>query len=176
MQYIDIPVGEYAPEAFNVVVEVPKGSTNKYEYDVKLNIFRLDRSLGSMIQYPGEYGFVPRTQAADGCPLDALVLTKDGTFPGCVVESRAVGVFSMVDHGVQDFKLICVPTCEPRLDWLQSYRNLDDHSQNEIKHFFRVYKELHGKETITQGWQGVGAAKEILRSAIERFNKRFVAT
>lgn len=171
MRYIDLPVGDYAPEAFNVVVEVPKGSTNKYEYEAKLNIFRLDRALGSVIHYPGEYGFVPSTEAADKCPLDALVMTKVPTFPGCIIEVRAIGIFVMVDHGVEDLKLICVPTREPRLEWLLSYRNLSQPELNEIKHFFRVYKEIHGKETITQGWLGVSQSKEILLSAIERFKR-----
>lgn len=172
MRYIDLPVGDYAPEAFNVVIEVPKGSINKYEYDAALNLFRLECMLHSSAHYPGEYGFLPSTEAADGFPLDTLVLTDSPTFSGCVIEARTIGVFGMIDHGVEDIKLICVPTCEAHFEWLKTYRNLSDQSLNEIKRFFRIYKAVHGKETITQSWQGVGQAKEILLSAIERFNNR----
>jgi inorganic pyrophosphatase len=171
MRYIDLPVGDYAPEVFNVVVEAPKGSTNKYEYEAKLNIFRLDGALGSLLHYPGEYGFVPRTEAADAYPLDALVLTKSPTFPGCIIEARAIGIFVMVEHGVEDLKLICVPACEPRLEWLTNYRDLGPHDLNEIKHFFRVYKEMDGKDTVTQSWQGPGQARKTLVSAIEQFKR-----
>lgn len=172
MRYIDIPVGEFAPEVFNVVVEVPKGCTNRYEYDAKLNIFRLDRPYGSNFHYPEEYGFVPSTESADRYPLEALVITKSPTFSGCIVEVRAIGMFVTVDHGVEDLKLICVPTCEPTLEWLKTYRNLSDHSLLEIKHFFRVWKDIDAKDAVTHRWQGPEQAKRILLSAIERFNNR----
>jgi inorganic pyrophosphatase len=174
VRYIDIPVGEYAPEAFNVVVEIPKGSLNKYEYDPKLNLFRLGRALESPFHFHGEYGFLPSTEGVDGCPLDALVMTKTPTFPGCIIEARAIGMFGMIDLGVEDLRLLCVPTCDSRFDWLADYRDLNQHELNDIKQFFLAYDEIHGKETITHEWLGVALAKEILLSAIERFNNRKV--
>lgn len=114
MKYSDLPIGERAPGVFNVVVEIPKGSANKYEYDSALNAFRLDRTLYSPMHYPGDYGFVPSTIAADGDPVDVLVLVEIATFPGCVIEARAVGLLAMVDQGVEDLKLLCVPTRDPR--------------------------------------------------------------
>ena len=135
MRYIDIPVGDGAPEAFNVVVEIPKGSLNKYKYDPKLNLFRLDRALDSPFHYRGEYGFLPSTEAVDGCPLDALVMTETPTFPGCIIEARAIGMFGMIDLGVEDLRLLCVPTRDSRFDWLENFRDLNQH-EKRVKVFF----------------------------------------
>src|ERR687884_464253 len=107
MRYIEIPIGEGAPDVFNVVVEIPKGSANKYEYDTRLNIFRLDRPLYSPMHYPGDYGFVPSTLSGDGDPLDVLVLVESPSFTGCLLEARTVGMLVMHDQGLEDLKLLC---------------------------------------------------------------------
>ena len=171
MRYIEVPIGEKAPEAFNVVVEIPKGSANKYEYDPELEVFRLDRTLYSPMHYPGDYGFVPSTIAADGDPLDALVLVESPTFSGCVIEARALGLLAMVDQGVEDLKLLCVPTKDPRQETVKNYSDVHPHRLREIEHFFGIYKELEGKETETRGWRSADEARQLILTASERFRK-----
>lgn len=169
MRYIEVPIGERAPDVFNVVVEIPKGSANKYEYDSDLNVFRLDRTLYSPMHYPGDYGFVPSTIAADGDPLDALVLVESPTFSGCVIEARAVGMLAMVDQGVEDLKLLCVPTRDPRQETVKNYSDVHPHRLREIEHFFGIYKELEGKETETKGWRSAEEARRVVGAASERY-------
>ncbi|HXU39188.1 MAG TPA: inorganic diphosphatase [Blastocatellia bacterium] len=171
MKYSDLPIGEQAPDVFNVVVEIPKGSANKYEYDPQLEVFKLDRTLYSPMHYPGDYGFVPSTIAADGDPVDVLVLVESATFPGCVIEARAVGMLEMVDQGVEDLKLLCVSTKDPRQETVKNYSDVHPHRLREIEHFFGIYKELEGKETETRGWRSAEDARRILVTASERFRK-----
>lgn len=140
MRYVELPIGDRAPEVVNVVVEIPKGSVNKYEYDSALNVFRLDRTLYSPIHYPGDYGFVPSTVAPDGDPLDALVLVESASFSGCVIEARALGLLAMVDQGVEDLKLLCVPTEDPRQETVQNFSDIEPHRLREIEYFFGIYK------------------------------------
>lgn len=171
MKFSEVPIGDEAPEVFHVVVEIPKGSANKYEYDTTLNVFRLDRTLYSPMHYPGDYGFVPSTIAADGDPLDVLVLVESATFPGCVIEVRTVGVLAMVDQGVEDLKLLCVPTKDPRQETVRNYSDVHPHRLREIEHFFAIYKELEGKKTETRGWLSADKGREIVRTASERFKE-----
>ncbi len=152
-------------------MEIPRGSANKYEYDTNLNIFRLDRTLYSPMHYPGDYGFVPSTAAADGDPLDVLVLVESPSFTGCLIEARAIGMLAMVDQGMEDLKILCVPTRDPRSETLQDYRDVHPHRLREIEHFFSIYKELEGKLTETNGWCGAGKAREAIVTAIERFKQ-----
>src|ERR1700740_907332 len=107
-KYLELPVGEKAPETFNVVIEIPAEGINKYEYDKKLHVFRLDRNLYSPVHYPGDYGFLPETLSHDGDPLDVLVLVDAPSFPGCVMEVRPIGVLDMLDQGIHDEKLLAV--------------------------------------------------------------------
>lgn len=172
MRYVEVPIGDRAPDVFNVVVEIPKGSANKYEYDPELNAFRLDRTLYSPMHYPGDYGFVPSTIAADGDPLDALVLVESPTFPGCVIEARAVGMLAMVDQGIEDLKLLCVPTKDPRQETVRNYSDVHPHRLREIEHFFGIYKELEGKQTETRGWLSAEEAARVISAASERFNSQ----
>jgi inorganic pyrophosphatase len=171
MRYLDIPIGDRAPEVFNVVVEIPKGSENKYEYDANLDVFRLDRTLYSPIHYPGDYGFVPSTKATDGDPLDALILVTEPSFPGCVIETRVIGMVKMFDQGIEDLKLICVPTRDPRAETILSYSDIHHHVLREIEHFFRIYKELEGKQTETRGWAEATEAKQALLDAAKNFTR-----
>ena len=153
-----------------IIVEIPAGSRNKYEYDHARHVFRLDRRLFSATAYPADYGFIPETLAEDGDPPDALVLVEDPTFPGCRVIGRPVAVFWMTDEKGADAKIICVPSHEPR--W-RDVRDLDDIApslRDEIEHFFAVYKELEpGKSTSTKGYEGRAAAIEEVRRSRERF-------
>ena len=141
-----------------VMVEIPKGSRNKYEYDHERHVMRLDRRLFSATVYPADYGFVPDTLGEDGDPLDALVLLDDPTFPGCLVRAHPVGVFWMSDEKGPDAKIICVPVDDPR-SAVHDLADLPRHLLDEIAHFFEVYKMLEpGKESSTRGYEGREAA------------------
>ena len=113
--YLHLPLGERAPDEINVVVEIPEGCKNKYEYDKTYDIFRLDRALHSPIHYPGDYGFAPQTLALDGDPLDVLILVIQPTFPGCLVVARPIGLLEMLDEGKSDDKVVAVQVGEPAL-------------------------------------------------------------
>jgi inorganic pyrophosphatase len=169
MQYLDLPIGARAPERFNVVIEIPKGSANKYEYDPGLGVFKLDRTLDSPMHYPGDYGFVPSTLAGDGDPLDILVLVESPSFVGCVIEVRAIGMLVMWDQGKEDLKVLCVPTRDPRTETIQDYAQLHPHRLREIEHFFSIYKELEGKQTETSGWRDAEEARRAVVTAHEKY-------
>ena len=149
-----------------VIVEIPRGSRNKYEYDHERHLIRLDRRLFSATFYPADYGFVPDTLAEDGDPLDALVLIDEPTFPGCLVETRPVGVFWMSDEKGPDAKIISVACGDPMWEAVKDLEGLPPHLTFEIAHFFDVYKDLEpGKLTKVDGFEGVDAAwEEIDRS------------
>lgn len=146
----------------DVVIEIPRGSRNKYEYDPASGRFRLDRVLYSSVHYPFDYGFVPDTLAQDGDPLDVLVLLDEPTFPGCVVEVRAIGVLLMRDEKGLDEKLLCVAVADPVLGHLRDLPEMREHRLREIENFFATYKMLEGKETEVEGWRDAAHAREIL--------------
>ncbi len=135
----------------DVVVEIPRGSRNKYEYDHEKGVIRLDRRLFSATVYPADYGFIPDTLGLDGDPLDALVLLEDPTFPGCWVRSRPVGMLVMQDEAGEDAKIICVPPDDPRWDNIRELDDLSESLRAEIRHFFDVYKLIEpGKQSTTR--------------------------
>lgn len=169
MNLNEIPPG--TEKSINVVVEIPKGSQNKYEYDKKIGAFVLDRVLFSPLHYPGEYGFVPQTLSKDGDPLDALVLVGFRTFPGCIIKARPIGVLHMIDNGESDDKILCVPETDPRFTHYKDAKELSEHVLNEIAHFFKVYKELEGKKVTIKGWKGAIDAKKIIKESIARYKK-----
>src|SRR3954451_20517968 len=142
-----------------VVVEIPKGSRNKYEADHDTGEIWLDRLLFTATQYPTDYGFFPRTYADDGDPLDALVLLDESTFPGCHIHARPVAVFWMRDEKGADAKVLCVPSTDPRWSGTRDLSDVDKYLLMEIEHFFEVYKALEpGKSTETSGWEDAAAA------------------
>ncbi len=152
-----------------VIVEIPRGSRNKYEYDHERHLIRLDRRLFSATFYPADYGFVPGTLAQDGDPLDALVLLDEPTFPGCLVPCRPVGVFSMVDEHGPDAKIITVACGDPLWDRVVDLDGLPPFLTSEIAHFFDVYKDLEpGKITQVNGYDGVEAAWEEIEQSFAR--------
>src|ERR671937_1622238 len=106
--YVQLSIGDQVPELVNAVIEIPLGSVNKYEYDKKLHVFRLDRTLHSPVHYPGDYGFIPSTLGDDGDPLDVLVLVPAASFPGCVIEVRPIVELEMLDHGIRHEKILAV--------------------------------------------------------------------
>jgi inorganic pyrophosphatase len=168
--YLHLPPGPNAPEEINVVVEIPHGSRNKYEYDKILNVFRLDRALHSPIYYPGDYGFVPQTLAEDDDPLDVLILVIQPTFPGCLVVARPIGMLKMIDDGKPDDKILAVPVGEPAYHDIHTTSQIFPHTLRTISHFFETYKTLEGKKTSTHGWQDAAAARRSIVESVERFN------
>lgn len=148
------------------VIEIPKGSRNKYELDHATGAIWLDRMLFTATQYPADYGFVPGTLADDGDPLDVLVLLDEPTFPGCHIHARVVGVFRMRDEKGDDEKILAVPATDPRWERVSDLEDLPPHLLNEIAHFFAVYKELEpGKSTEALGWAASDVAMEVVRAA-----------
>ncbi len=149
-------------------IEIPAGSQNKYEFDKEAGVYRLDRVLYSPFHYPTEYGYLENTLAEDGDPLDILVLTTLPTFPGCVIESRVIGVLLMSDDKGQDEKLLGVPTKDPRFKDVHTLDDIPAHKLKEIAHFFQVYKDLENKVTKIEGWQGSKEAKRIYDESVTR--------
>ncbi|SHJ06000.1 inorganic pyrophosphatase [Mesonia phycicola] len=154
---------------FDVLIEIPKGSRNKYEYDFELKKIRYDRMLFSSMMYPADYGFLPETLALDGDPLDVLVLVTEPTFPGCVIEVKPVGVFHMSDEKGPDEKIICVPVSDPVASKINDLSDVNEHLVKEIEHFFRVYKDLENKKVEVGNWGDAAEAKDIVKTCIERF-------
>ena len=148
------------------MIEIPKGSRNKYEADHETGKIWLDRLLFTATQYPTDYGFFPNTLGDDGDPLDALVLLDESTFPGCHIHARPVAVFWMQDEKGADAKVLCVPATDPRWSHVQDMGDLPPHLLEEIGHFFDVYKALEpGKGTETRGWEGRAAAEQAVVEA-----------
>ncbi|MFP5372312.1 MAG: inorganic diphosphatase [Actinomycetes bacterium] len=157
----------------DVIIEIPKGSRNKYEYDLELGRIRLDRMLFTATGYPGDYGFVPDTLAEDGDPLDVLVLLAEPTFPGCQIHARIIAVYWMHDEEGPDAKLLCVPAYDPRLKHLQELEDVPMHQIAEIWHFFNIYKALEpGKSSESRGWEQAAAGVRALEDARRRFAER----
>ncbi|GAA3740390.1 inorganic diphosphatase [Streptomyces tremellae] len=157
---------------FDVTIEIPKGSRNKYEVDHETGRIRLDRRLFTSTSYPADYGFVENTLGEDGDPLDALVLLDEPTFPGVLVDCRAVGMFKMTDEAGGDDKLLCVQASDPRMASVKDIKDVPDHVLAQIKHFFEVYKALEPGKSV-QGADWVGRAEA--EAEIEASRKRLEA-
>jgi inorganic pyrophosphatase len=156
-----------------IVVEIPKGTRNKYEIDHDTGAIWLDRTLFTATRFPAEYGFVPDTLAEDGDPLDVLVLTEEPTFPGCHILARPVGIFWMTDERGPDAKVLCVPAHDPRNDGIKDIDDLPQHLLEELTHFFAVYKELEpGKSSEGMGWEGAAAACAAVEESRRRYPSR----
>ena len=155
---------------FDVTIEIPGGSRNKYEIDHETGRIRLDRMLFTSTRYPWDYGFVDNTLGQDGDPLDAMVMLDEPTFPGCVVRCRAIGMFRMTDEAGGDDKLLCVPAQDPRKEHLRDIHHVPEFDRLEIQHFFEVYKDLEpGKSVEGATWEGRVAAEEEIEASRERF-------
>ena len=158
-------------ESFLVVIEISKGSKNKYEYDRSTGLLHLDRILYTSTHYPQNYGFIPLTWADDGDPLDVLVLCSEQILPLSTVQCRPIGIIKMIDGGKKDYKVIAVPENDPFYNDFTDVSQIPMHMIEEIKHFFKVYKSLEGKETTIKDLYGKEEAKEVIRSCIACFNK-----
>ena len=159
-------------ETFDVLIEIPRGSRNKYEYDFDMKKIRFDRMLFSSMKYPADYGFIPETLALDNDPLDVLVLFTEPTFPGCVAEVKPVGVFHMADEKGPDEKIICVPTSDPMSDAISDLHDINPHLIREIEHFFKVYKDLEKKKVEIGAWGDAKEARGIIKTCTERFEQK----
>jgi inorganic pyrophosphatase len=156
------------PELLDVVVEIPKGSRNKYEYDPSLGAIVLDRMLFTSMVYPADYGYIEGTLGGDGDALDALVFVGEPTFPGCHIRARPVGLFRMRDEKGPDEKILCVPLRDPMWSSVHQITDLPPTLLNEIEHFFQVYKTLEDKEVGTEGYGDRDEALAVIREARDR--------
>lgn len=154
---------------FDVTIEIPKGSRNKYEVDHETGRIRLDRRLFTSTSYPADYGFVENTLGEDGDPLDALVILDEPTFPGCLIKCRAIGMFRMTDEAGGDDKLLCVPASDPRVEHLRDIHHVSEFDRLEIQHFFEVYKDLEpGKSVEGANWVGRTEAEAEIEASYKR--------
>ncbi len=165
----ELPPGPDWPQVIYVVVEIPKKSRNKYEYDVNGGFVKLDRVLFSSLHYPGDYGFIPQTLHDDGDPLDVLVMTNEPTFSGCVIEARPLGIFHLVDKGQIDDKILAVPHTDPLFHGFHTLEDVPSHFLDEVSHFFNVYKDLESSTAEGKGWDGVERAYVEIRHAVEQY-------
>jgi inorganic pyrophosphatase len=150
-----------ADEPLICLVEIPKGSRNKYEYDHERDAIKLDRFLFSSMVYPTDYGFIPETFALDGDPLDAMVVVSEPTFPGCIIDAKPIALFRMEDDKGQDDKILCVPLHDPEWNTLDELDDLSNALRDEIQHFFSVYKDLEQKKVTVDGYSRQEALEEI---------------
>jgi len=164
--------GPETPQIVRMVVEIPRDSSNKYEYDPSLKLFKLSRTLYSPLHYPGDYGFIPGTIAEDHEPLDILCMVTSPSFTGCLTYVRPVAVLDMLDGGELDNKVLAVPGRDPRHDEIRDLSNVSEHVQREIEYFFSMYKELEGKTMKMRGWRGIDEAYSVINASRERYLER----
>jgi inorganic pyrophosphatase len=167
----DISWGK-SPEKINVIIEIPKGSLNKYEVDKETGLISLDRVSHTAQVFPFDYGFVPQTHWHDGDPLDVVVVTTAPLFPGCLLEVRPVGVMDMIDSGESDAKIIAVPTKDPRFDHVQDVQDLPPHFVKEVTHFYENYKKLQNKEVSIPSVRGKEGALAVVAEAVGLYKNK----
>jgi len=168
----DLKIGDQAPDIVTAVIEIPRGSQNKLEYDEERGVFALDRVLYSPMHYPLDYGFIPATRSEDGDHLDVMVIGSDPLFTGCVVDVRPVAMLEMIDGGEKDFKVLAVQVKNPRLTHLNDLPDIEawnSHLLREISHFMEAYKHLEGKKAEIADWQDASAARREILAAKAAF-------
>jgi inorganic pyrophosphatase len=169
----DLPTGPDVPDVVWALVEIPKGSRNKYEYSKDLGTYQLDRVLHSPMQYPGEYGFIPQTMYDDGDPMDIIVLMNESTFAGCAIAARPVALMRMMDDGEKDDKILAVPAEDPAFDHIQEKDDVPPHTLKEIAHFFETYKDLEeGKDVDVNGWEGREKALQAVEHSVDLYKRK----
>jgi inorganic pyrophosphatase len=156
------PSADDFPNVVEVVVEIPRGSRNKYEWDEHAGVFRLDRVLASAVHYNFDYGFISDTRSGDGDHTDALLLIDEPTFPGCRVWARTIGGLAMSDEKGEDFKVLCVAVADPHQTHVENLDQVRPHRLREIENFFQTYKLLEAKETDVLGWRDASVARDVL--------------
>ena len=163
----DIEAG--SPEEMNVIIEIPKGSKNKYEIDKDTGMIALDRVMHTAQDYPFDYGFVPQTLWDDNDALDVLLLTTYPLAPGILVRARPVAILKMIDGGESDYKVVGVPIGDPRFEHIKDIEDINPHTLKEIEHFFATYKKVQNKVVETQGYENAQAAKEAFTRATKMY-------
>lgn len=163
----NIGPGKKFPNEIYVVLEIPKGSKNKYEFNEEFGLIELDRVNYTAMAHPYDYGFIPGTRSEDGDHLDAFVLLDNSAFPGALVSARPVGVLFMVDDGEKDEKIIAVPSKDPRYNHIKDLSDLSPHIKKEIEHFFLHYKDLQKVVVELKGWGGAEKAKDVIEKSKE---------
>lgn len=161
------------PESFLACIEIPQGSKNKYELDKYSGALKLDRILYTSTHYPHNYGFIPRTYADDGDPLDVLVICSEPIVPLALVECYPIGMLEMIDSGSKDAKIIAIAKNDPVYNSFSDIKQIPNHILQEIKHFFVVYKQLEGKETIVNNIRGRMMAMDVISMCIDAYDKKF---
>lgn len=169
----EITSGKDVPNVINVIIEIPKGSKNKYEIDKETGLIHLDRALHSAQDYPFDYGFMPQSHWDDGDPLDVVVLTTYPLAPGILVKVRPVGIFNMIDDGDSDAKILAVPDKDPRFDSVKDLGDVNPHTVKEIEHFFLTYKKLQNKEVSIDSIEGAEKAKEAVLRSQKLYSEKF---
>jgi inorganic pyrophosphatase len=159
-------------EKINVIIEIPKGSKNKYEIDKKTGLIALDRVAHTSQDFPFDYGFVPQTHWHDGDPLDVVVLTTYPLFPGVLVRVRPIAIMGMLDSGDADDKIIAVPIDDPRWDDVKDLEDLNTHTMREIEHFYSTYKRLQNKEVIVKDFAGKKKAEEAFTLGVQMYKDK----
>ncbi len=165
--------GPDSPNVIYVIVEISKGSRNKFEYGKELGVIKLDRVLFSSLHYPGDYGLIPRTLYDDGDALDVLVMVSEPTFPGCIIEARPIGLFKMLDQGLADDKVLAVPASDPLFSDYRDIGDIPQHFLKEVGHFFEVYKDLEGKRAKPIGWEPAAIAKAEIERAVDMYRGKY---
>jgi len=171
----DIPLGDNVPNEIQTIIEIPRGSSNKYELDKETGLIKLDRANYSSAAYPFDYGFAPQTLWDDGDPLDVLVVSTFPLFPGVLVTVRPVGVIKMIDNGESDDKIIAVPVDDKRWEHVQDIADLNQHNLKEYQHFFETYKLLKGKPApvTIEAIKGKADAIASIEKAVHIYKEKF---
>lgn len=169
----DISAGKKTPEEITVIVEIPRGSNNKYEIDKETGLIALDRVLHSAQTFPFDYGFVPQTYWHDGDALDVILLSTNPLPSGIVVHARPVAVMHMIDSGDNDDKIIAVPTDDPRWNDIKDLEDVNSHTIKEIEHFYSTYKQLQKKEVKVTGFEGRDAAHTAIKEGLKLYQEKF---
>ncbi len=172
----DIDRSRITPERFTAVIEISKGGKNKYELDKSTGMLMLDRVLYTSTHYPANYGFIPRTLAEDGDPLDVLVLCQEALIPMTLVECKPIGVLEMRDGDAPDQKIIAVPIQDPSYNTYESIHQIPSHIFDELSNFFEVYKTLEGVHTEVTGIHGVYDSLRVIQNSMELYNVAFAPT
>lgn len=169
----DISLGNNVPDEFNMIVEINKGSKNKYEINKETGLIALDRALHTAQDYPFDYGFAPQTLWDDDDALDVVLLTTYPLAPGIMVKARPIALMRMVDSGDDDDKVIAVPVKDPRWDEVKDLGDINKHTLKEMEHFFVTYKKIQNKEVVVSGFESAVAAREAILRSITLYNEKF---
>ncbi len=167
----DVTPGENLPREFSAVVEIPMGSSVKYELDKKTGLLKMDRVLYSAVYYPANYGFIPQTFAEDDDPLDVLVLCQEALAPLTLVKARTIGLMTMVDGGKKDHKVLAVAVNDPEFNSFQEARELPPHRLAMLRRFFQDYKQLEGKQVEVEDFQPSAMALPVIEDSLQRYSE-----